>query len=119
MAFHSSCDSTPHPSSERFSEGREPVTFIDHLRIRDGKNVFVIPGLAIQHERLELTMSCGDQRASRGFINAARLHADHAILNAVGAADTICSGNLVQIFQKLHGPDAVSVETDGNPLLEI
>ena len=64
-------------------------------------------------------MSCGDQRASRRFINAARLHADHAILNAVGAADTICSSNLVQIFQKLHGPDAVSVETDGNPLLEI
>ena len=64
-------------------------------------------------------MSGSDQRSTRCFIDTAGLHSDDSILNAIGATDSIGPGNLVQIFEELHGPDAVSVEADRNALFEI
>src|SRR5207248_6397844 len=59
---------------ESFSERREPMAFVDHLGICDAQNIFLIACLAVQDERLQLTMSRSDQCAARSLVNTARLH---------------------------------------------
>src|SRR5215471_10615086 len=86
-------------SVECFTEGSKPLAFVDHLGVCDRENIFLISGLAIQHERFEFAMRRGDQRPAWRFVHATRFHSDDAIFDAIGTADAVGSGNLVQIFE--------------------
>src|SRR6266478_4276363 len=46
---------------ECFPERRKPMAFVDHLRISDAEDIFVIAGLAVENERLQLAMSGRNQ----------------------------------------------------------
>ena len=79
----------------------------------------MVAGLAVQNERLQLAMSSCNQCPAWSLVNTARLHSHNAIFNAIRAADAVRAGNLIQIFEKLHGPDPVAVQANRNALLEI
>src|SRR5439155_21511958 len=80
---------------ECFSEGSKPVALIDHLRIANAQDVFVVAGLPIQHQRFQLAVRRGDKRSARSFINTARLHSNDAVLNAICTAYAVRAGDFV------------------------
>src|SRR5215831_7628654 len=43
---------------ERFPQRIEPLSFVDHLRIGDAEDIFVIARLPVEHQRFEFAM-CG------------------------------------------------------------
>src|SRR5262249_2782865 len=61
-------------SDECFTEGSKPLAFIDHLRVCDREDIFLVSGLPIQYERLEFAMRGGDQRSPGRFVHAAGFH---------------------------------------------
>ncbi len=57
-------------------------------------------GLAIHGKRFEFAMRGDEQSAAGSFVGAARLHADEAIFDDVGAADAVLRGDFVQRVQQ-------------------
>ena len=104
---------------EGFTQGREPMPVIDKLRVGDAQDVAVISRLPVQTQGFQFPVSRQNQRSSGCFIDAARFHADHAILHHVHAADAVGSPDFVQVFEQLNGWNPMAIQTDGHALLEI
>src|SRR2546422_8142270 len=66
---------------ECFSQRSKPMALIDHLGIREAEDIFVVAGLTVQNERLQLAMRRRDERPARSFINTARLHSNHPVFD--------------------------------------
>jgi hypothetical protein len=60
----------------------------------------------VQHHLLELAVRRVQQRAARRLVHAARLHADHAVLDDVRAADAVHAADLVQHSTSSSGDSA-------------
>src|SRR5262245_8735386 len=104
---------------KRLSQRCEPLAVINQLRVGERQLVFLISRLTVQAESLQFTMCSHDECPARGFVNTARFHADHPILDDVGTTDTVGTADLVEILEKLHWRYAVSVQANGYTLFEV
>ncbi len=56
--------------------------------------------------------------AARGFVAAARLHADEAVLHQIDAPHAVLAADRVQRFEQLHRRQLLAVHRNRNALLE-
>src|SRR5215471_18312483 len=104
---------------ERLPQRIEPLSFIHHLRVGDAEDILVITSLLVENEGFEFAMGRRNQRSSGRFVDTPRLHSDDTILDTIGTAYPIGSGNFVQILKKLDGRNPVAVQSDRRALFEI
>ena len=64
-------------------------------------------------------MCCVQDRAARGLINAAALHADQTVLDDVEDADAVLAAELVQLLDEGNGVQLLAVHSGRNALLEV
>src|SRR5229473_6953079 len=98
---------------ERGAQRRKPQAVVNQLGVTQRKRLLKMRGLAIHGKRFEFAMRGDQQRAAGSFVRAARLHADQAIFDDVGAADTVLRGDLVQRVQQFDCGGFRAVHGDG------
>src|SRR5207248_10226048 len=99
-------------SVQSFSQGREPQAVIDKLGVAARKSLLEMRGLAVHSEALQFLVRLYQQRATWGFISAARFHAYEPVLDQIRAADTVLRGDFVQRIDKFNGAQLRAI--DGN-----
>jgi hypothetical protein len=77
--------------------GRPPAALVHEVSIARRDEVLRCERLAIEHELLELGVRGVEQRAARRLVHTTRLHADHAILDEVDAADAMLAADGVEL----------------------
>ena len=98
--------------------GREPEAVIDQLGIARHEAVLQMGRLAVERERFDGAMRSEQDGAARRFIDAARLHADEAVLDEIETADAIVMAQPVEFGQERGGRHGLAVDGDGIALLE-
>src|SRR6185312_14316177 len=98
--------------------GREPESEIDELGIARHEIVFEMRGAAIERDALHAAVRREQDGAARGLIDAARLHADEAVLDEIEPADAVLAAMLVELGQELGRRQRRAVDRDGIALLE-
>ena len=73
----------------RLALGGPPAALVHEIGVARGDDVLGRERAAIEHELLELGVRRVEQGAARRLVHAARLHADHAILDEIDAADAV------------------------------
>ena len=63
-------------------------------------------------------MGGGDERAARSLVAAAGLHSDEAVFDQIDSSDCIARCNLIEQFNQLDGLQTLSVDRNGDTLLE-
>ncbi|OIQ66955.1 hypothetical protein GALL_514710 [mine drainage metagenome] len=76
-------------------------------------------GAAVERDAFDAAVGGEQDRAAGGLIDAARLHADEAVLDPVEAADAIVVAELVQLGQQGRRAHPDAVDGDGVALLEV
>ena len=99
--------------------GREPEAVIDELGIFRDEAVLEMRGLAVERQRLHGAVGDGEDGAARRFIDAARLHADEAVLDQIEPADAIVMAQAVELGEKRGGRHGLAVDGDGIALQEL
>ena len=99
--------------------GREPEAVIDELGIFRDEAVLQMRGLAVERQRLDGAVGDGEDGAARRFIDAARLHADEAVLDEVEAADAIVMAQAIELGEQRCGRHLLAVDGDGIALQEL
>ena len=75
--------------------------------------------LAVKRERLHLAVGLHQDRAARGLVDAAGLHADETILDEVNAADAVLAAKLVECLQHAAGGKPLAVHGDSVALHKV
>src|SRR5271168_1246264 len=88
---------------ERFAQGREPHSVIDHFRVAQRKNLLVMRGFAVESKRLKFAAGDDEQSSAGRFIGSTRLNTDQAIFDDVHTADTVGGGDFVQLREQRDG----------------
>jgi hypothetical protein len=73
---------------------------------------------AVEGDRLDGAVGAQQDGAARGFVAAARLHADVAVLDQVEAADAVLAAQLVEPASSSWRLHALAVDRDQIALLE-
>ena len=81
----------------RLAFRRPPAALVHDVRVPRRDEVLGRERATIEHELLELTVRGVEQGTARRLVDAARLHADHAILDEVDAADAVTPADRVQL----------------------
>src|SRR5207253_3797 len=68
---------------------REPEAVIDELRVARHDLVLEMHGAAVEGDALDTAVGGEQDRAARRFVDAARLHADEAVLDQIEPANAI------------------------------
>src|SRR5665213_998336 len=76
--------------------GREPEAVIDELGIARHELVLLMRRAAIERDALDAAMRLMQDGAARRLIDAARLHADEAVLDQIDAANAMPPAELVE-----------------------
>ena len=85
---------------EHFALGREPEAIVDQLRIFGHQLVLEMSRAAIQCDGFNAAMRLQQDGAAGRLVDAARFHADIAVLDEVEAADAICLAKFVQLGEQ-------------------
>src|SRR5947207_11839969 len=80
--------------------GREPEPVVDQLGIARHQLVLEMHRAAVEAEALDATMRRQQDRATRSLVDAARLHADKAVLDEIEAADAMLAAELIEAGQQ-------------------
>ena len=80
----------------RFALGGPPAALVHEVGVARRDQVLRGERAAVEHELLELRVRRVEQRAARRLVDAARLHADHAIFDEVDDADAVLAADLVE-----------------------
>ena len=99
--------------------GREPEAVVDQLRIARHELVLEVGRAPVEHDALQPAPGRQQQRAAGGLIDAARLHADEAVLHQVEPADAVPAGGLVQPLQQRRRREARAVHRHRVAPLEV
>src|SRR5437660_3020694 len=97
----------PHPAFDLFlalvdrrlqhlALGREPEAVVDQLGIARHQLVLEMRRAAVEAEALDAAMRRQQDRAARGLVDAARFHADKAVLDEIEAADAMRAAALIE-----------------------
>src|SRR5690606_11781922 len=92
--------------------GAEPEAVVDERRVLRHQLVLQVHGAAIERDRFHAAVGGQHDRAAGGFIDAARLHADEAVLDHVQTADAVVVAQLVQLGQQGGGRQGLAVDGD-------
>src|ERR1051326_4203323 len=99
--------------------GREPEAVVDQLGIARHQLVLEMHRAAVEAEALDAAMRRQQDRAARGLVDAARFHADKAVLDEIEAADTVLAAELVEAGQQGRGRQPFAIDRDGIAAREI
>jgi hypothetical protein len=69
--------------------GREPEAVIDQLGIARHQLVLEMGSTPVERDRFDRAVGSQQDRAARGFVDAAGLHADEAVLDEIETADAV------------------------------
>ena len=78
-----------HERVVRLALGRPPASLVHEIGIAGRDEILGRQRAAVEHELLELGVGRVEQGTARRLVHAARLHADHAILDEVDPADAV------------------------------
>ena len=104
---------------QRLALGREPEAVVDHLGVARDERVAEVHHLAVHRERLDRAVRRVQDRAARRLVDAARLHADVAVLDEVDAADAVLAAESVQPLEQRHRSEPLPVDRDRIAGLEV
>lgn len=107
-----------HKCVVRFTFGGPPAAFVHQVGVARGDGVFRGEGAAVERELFELAVGGVEQRAARGFVDTARLHADEAIFDEIDAADAVTATDGVQRVDDADWREALAVDGDWGAGLE-
>src|SRR5947208_9468026 len=80
--------------------GREPEPVVDQLGIARHQLVLEMHRAAVEAEALDAAMSREQDRAARSLVDAARFHADKAVLDEIEPADAMLAAELIEAGQQ-------------------
>src|ERR1700730_14559865 len=89
--------------------GRKPEAVVDNLGIARHQFVLQMHRAAVKAEALDAAMRQLQDRAARRLVDAARLHADKAVLDQIEPADAMLAADLVQPGQECSRRQLLSV----------
>ncbi|MND97227.1 hypothetical protein D3C80_895430 [compost metagenome] len=98
--------------------GREPEAVVDEVGVFDRQFVLQVHGAAVQGDGLDAAVGGQQDRAAGGLIDAARLHADEAVLDQVQTTDAVVVAVLVQRGQQGRRRHGFAVDRDGVALFK-
>ncbi|MCY1294147.1 hypothetical protein D9M70_434300 [compost metagenome] len=75
-------------------------------------------GTPVERDRFDRAVRGEQDRAAGGLIDAARLHADEAVLDEIETADAVVAAVLVKLGKQRGGRQAHAVDRDGVTTLE-
>jgi hypothetical protein len=81
---------------EHLALGAEPEAVIDELGVARHDLVLEMHGAAVERDALDAAVRRQQDRAAGRLVDAARLHADEAVLDQVQAADAIVVAQAVE-----------------------
>src|ERR1700679_176994 len=84
---------------EHVALGREPEAVIDELGIARHQLVLEMGGAAVERDALDAAMGGVEDGAAGRLIDAARLHADEAVLDEIDPADAVLAAQHVEALQ--------------------
>ena len=103
---------------EHLALGREPEAVVDQVGVFDRQLVLQMHGPAVEGDRLDAAVGGQQDGAAGGLIDAARLHADEAVLDQIETADAVVVAVLVQGGQQGGRRHGFAIDRDGVALLE-
>src|SRR6478752_4742444 len=97
---------------------REPEAVVDQLGVARHQVVLEMRRAAIERDRLDGAMRREQDRAAGRLVDAARLHADEAVLDKVDAADAVRLAERVELGEDRGRRQRLAVEADSVALVE-
>ena len=76
--------------------GREPEAVVDQLGVARHQLVLEVRGAAVERDRFDGAVRGEQDGAAGRLVDAARLHADEAVLDQVEPADAVVAAELVE-----------------------
>ena len=95
---------------EHFALGGEPEAVVDHFGVAGHQLVLEVRFLAVEGDRFDGAVGLEHDRAAGGFVAAAALHADEAVLDQVEAADAVLASQSVELCEQLGGSHLTAVD---------
>src|SRR6185437_13188033 len=80
--------------------------------------VFQMRRAAIERDALDAAMRCLKDRAAWRFVNAARLHADEAVLDEIEPADAVLATKLIELRQQRSRRQLHAIDRNGIAVAE-
>ena len=106
-------------AEEQLEKYREQI---GQLKLGDqhgvGETVAQMDEVAVESELLDELVGGVEDGHARGFVDAAALHADEAVLDDVDPSDAVATADLVELADHLERRTLFAVEGDGNAGLE-
>src|SRR5271157_493621 len=90
-------------SINRFAQRREPQTVVDEFSVFDRDHFLEVHRLTVKDKRFKFTMGEEQNRSTRRFIDAMRLHANESILNEVDASDAMRAADSIESLDNFCG----------------
>src|SRR5208282_800870 len=90
--------------------GREPEAVVDQLGVARHQLVLQMRGTAVEGQALDPAMRRLQDGAARGLVDAARLHADKAVLDKIEPADPMLPADLVQPRQERRRSQSLAID---------
>src|SRR6185437_15539647 len=104
---------------EHLALGREPEAVIDQLGIARHQLVLQMRGVAVERDAFDAAMRGMEDGAARRLVNAARLHADEAVLDQIEPADAMLAAELVEPRQQRRRRQRLAVDRNRVTVLEL
>src|SRR3569833_422222 len=93
--------------------GREPEAVVDERRVAWHQILAQAQDLAIERDRFDRRARRVEHAAAGRLVDAARLHANVAVLDEVDPAYAVLAGDLVTLLSKLNQIELVAIDRDG------
>src|SRR5438132_4629588 len=95
---------------QHFAFRREPEAVVDQLGIARHQLVLEVRRPAIERDLLDAAMGREQDGAARRLVQAARFHADVAVLHEIEPADAVLAPELVETRQQARRREFVAVD---------
>jgi hypothetical protein len=89
--------------------GAEPVAVVDQARVARHQVVLERQHFAVERERLDGAVRAQHDAAARGFVAAARFHADVAVLDQVEPPDAMLAAQAVELCEHVRRAQLLAV----------
>jgi hypothetical protein len=98
---------------------REPEAVIDQLRVARHQLVFQVHRAAVERDRFHRPVGGEQDRAARGLVDAARFHADEAVLDEIDAADAVVAAESFSLANSVAGLIALPFSATASPFSKL
>src|SRR5262245_61640327 len=108
-----------HQPLKRLPLRREPEAVVDHLGVPGHEAVAQVEHLAVERDRFQRSPRDVQDRPTGRLVDAARLHADEAVLDEVHAPDAVLAAHAVEPLEQRDRPQSLAIDGDGVAGLEV